>query len=178
MQKKLIRKKMTNRSLIAVFLLLNLLIGSQLLAHQKKEAITRVIFNERTSSIEIIHRFSLHDAEHASKQLFGISMDILKSAFSQKHFADYVIKNFTLKFLTGEAAELANVGFEIDGRYIWVYQETPLMKDIKGFAIGHSALHDIWPEHVNLINIERNKKVRSLVFKGTSGTQQITFNSE
>ena len=109
---------MTNRSLIAVFLLLNLLIGSQLLAHQKKEAITRVIFNERTSSIEIIHRFSLHDAGHASKQLFGISMDILKSAFSQKHFADYVINNFTLKFLTGGAAELANVGFEIDGRYI------------------------------------------------------------
>ncbi len=39
-------------------------------AHQQKIAITTVLFNPRTQNIEIMHRFNLHDAEHAVKALF------------------------------------------------------------------------------------------------------------
>ena len=37
----------------------------QAVAHQQKIAITTVLFNPRTENIEIMHRFNLHDAEHA-----------------------------------------------------------------------------------------------------------------
>ncbi len=155
--------------------LLSLLFNGQLQAHQKNEATTRVIFNERTANIEIIHRFTIHDAEHASKQLFGSTIDILHDHFSQKQFANYVSKNFTLKKLSGEPLIITHVGVEIAGAYLWIYQETPIIDTIKGFNIEHSALTEIWSSHVNLLNIERNKKVCSLVFKAPVKEQEICF---
>ncbi len=152
-----------------------LLFPRDLIAHQKKEAVTRVIFNERTGSIEIIHRFSIHDAEHASKKLFGTSTDILGNTFSQKNFADYVRSNFNLKRLSGQVLPLSNVGFEIAGPYLWVYQETALDEDFDGFYIKHGALTEVWPAQTNLVNIERNKEVHSLLFKGSIKEQKISF---
>ena len=156
-------------------LLLSVVTTGQLSAHQKKESITRIIFNQRNANIEIMHRFSLHDAEHSAKQLFGKTMDILGDTFAQKHFADYVNDSFTIKRLSGETLPLTLVGFEIEGRHLWIYQETPMQDAIKGLSITHGALRDIWPEQVNLVNIERNKKVRSLVFKGAVGELQVVF---
>jgi hypothetical protein len=161
--------------LLSTFLLISILTEGALLAHQKKEAVTRIIFNERTNNIEVIHRFMLHDAEHATKKVFGSTIDILGDAFSRKHFADYVKKNFSIKRLSGDSLNLADVGSEIGGRFIWIYQETPLQKDIKGLVITHGALGEIWPEQTNLVNIERQKQVQSLVFKGKSKAQKIIF---
>ena len=39
----------------------------QLSAHEMKSAITKVLFNQRTGNIEVMHRFYVHDAEHAVK---------------------------------------------------------------------------------------------------------------
>ena len=49
----------------------------QAVAHQQKIAITTVLFNPRTENIEIMHRFNLHDAEHAVKAMFKKTADIL-----------------------------------------------------------------------------------------------------
>ena len=54
-----------------------LLLAAPLSAHQQKEAITRVLFNPRTGNIEVMHRFLLHDAEHAVKELVDAKADIL-----------------------------------------------------------------------------------------------------
>ena len=81
-----------------------------------------------------------------------------------------------MKKLTGEPLPLKAVGFEIDGRFIWSYQETPIIKDLRGLVINQSALRDIWTEQTNLVNIERkDRKVRSLVFKGSAGEKSVVF---
>jgi len=153
--------------------------SSQLLAHQKKEAVTRILFNERLKTIEIIHRFLIHDAEHAAKKLLEKSADLIDDKVSQGQFADYVLDNFLIVKNTEVALELSTVGFEIDSRYIWIYQETALQSDIESLSITHNALRELWPEQVNLVNLEHtiehsadgsiegNKTVRSLVFKGS-----------
>ncbi|PCJ49746.1 MAG: hypothetical protein COA74_04660 [Gammaproteobacteria bacterium] len=149
---------------------------STLSAHQKKEAITRVIFNERLMTIEIIHRFSVHDAEHGVKKLFGKSADLIDDKKSQAQFADYVMQNFSMIKNVETALVLTSVGFEVDGRYLWVYQETALQSDISELSITHNALRDIWHDQVNLLNVERDKKVRSLIFRGSLDPQTIQFN--
>ena len=155
------------------------LMSGSLVAHQKKEAITRVIFNERTASIEIIHRFSIHDAEHAAKQLFGKSSDLIDDEASQKQFADYVTQQFNMSSLNAKSLPLTMVGFEVDGRFIWIYQETSLTTSIaaklKGLSIINNALREVWTEQVNLLNIERSKKIHTLVFRGSLDAQQATF---
>ena len=170
------------------------LMSSQLLAHQKKEAITRIIFNERLNNIEIIHRFLIHDAEHAAKILFGNSSDLIDSNDSQEQFANYVLENFSINKNSETLLSLTTVGFETDARYIWIYQETALQSDIESLLITHNALRELWSDQVNLLNVERTikaapegnaekhtegkKDVRSLVFKGSLSPKTLSLKTK
>ena len=46
------------------------LIAAPSMAHQLKSSVTTVLFNQRTHNIELMHRFYLHDTEHAVGSLF------------------------------------------------------------------------------------------------------------
>lgn len=156
-------------------MLLMFLVCGPALAHQKKEAITRVIFNERTGSIEVIHRFLLHDAEHAVKKIFDDKADIIGDEQTQKNFSKYIMDRFHISDAAGKEFKLQTVGYEVEGRHIWIYQEAPIRKNIKGLKIIHNALRDIWAKQVNLVNIERKKKIQSLLFTGQVGTLEVNF---
>lgn len=133
-------------------------------AHQQKEAITRVLFNPRTGHIEVMHRFLLHDAEHATRTLFGGEADLLGSAEARDRFEGYAHGRFSLEAQDGVAIELTPVGHEVEGRYLWVYAEAPIPEGLAALTITHGALRDVWPDQVNLVNVERGKKVQSATF--------------
>lgn len=135
-------------------------------AHQQKAAITKVLFNPRTGNIEVMHRFYLHDAEHAVRQIFGKDADIIGTTETQSIFADYVSERFGLK--SGEVElPLSPVGFEIERAFFWVYQETPMVDDIRDLTIKHNALRDVWPQQVNTVNIEGLDEVKTATFSGS-----------
>ena len=144
-------------------------------AHQLKEAVTKVVFNELSEFIEVTHRFSLHDAEHSARQLFGVTMDMFKNPMSQRHFADYVAGSFKLAKLDGTELALSFIGHEIDGRYIWIYQELPIDMALEGLQVELPALTEIWPDQTNLVNIEKAGEVYSKVFTSGTGEQKIPF---
>ena len=148
-------------------------------AHQQKAAITRVLFNERTGNLEVMHRFNMHDAEHAVRQLFrkthGKSADIIGDEQTQKNFADYVTQRFHVSTGTGETIALAYVGYEIEGQHFWVYQEAPIPSKIKALNMQHDALRDIWQQQSNQVNIEGKGKLQTLVFDGKRSKQRIEF---
>jgi hypothetical protein len=156
-----------------VLLLLLLLAAANSAAHQQKEAITRILFNSRTDNIEVMHRFLVHDAEHAVKALRKSDADILDSREDQKYFADYVHTNFAIADQEGRSMQLRPVGHEIEGRFFWVYSETAIPKDINILTLRHSALLDLWPEQVNLVNVEQEGSVRSATFMRGSGELKI-----
>lgn len=147
-------------------------------AHEQKAAITRVLFNPRTENIEVMHRFLLHDAEHAVKLIFGGSADILEDDATRARFADYVYRRFTIAHADEAPLALAEIGYEIDGRYLWVYQETPIPADADALTISHGALRDIWPDQVNLVNVERGDALRTVTFHGPATTLNVDFGSD
>jgi hypothetical protein len=150
-----------------------LLVVTQAGAHQQKEAITRVLFNPRTSNIEVMHRFLLHDAEHAVKKLRNSDADILGSETDREFFSEYVHANFTMADQDGRHLLLSPVGNEIEGRFLWVYSETPIPQDVESLTLSHSALLDLWSQQVNLVNVERDGKVRSATFM--QGSRELTI---
>lgn len=164
----LCRPGLTARLLPTLFaaslLLLTLLPASPLGAHQQKEAITRVLFNPRTGHIEVMHRFLLHDAEHAVRKLFGGKADVLGSAEDRNRFERYVHSRFSMQDPDGAVISLAPVGNEIDGRFLWVYAEAPIPEGLTALTLSHDALRDVWSEQVNLVNVERDGTVRSATF--------------
>ncbi len=161
------------RAVIGVVWLLLALGSFSVSAHQQKEAITRVLFNPRTGNIEVMHRFLVHDAEHAMQALFGETANLLASVPDQERFASYVLARFSLLDQDAAPLPLTPVGHELDGKHLWVYAETPVPEHLTGLTITHSALRDIWQDQTNLVNVERDGEVRSAIFAG--GSREITI---
>ena len=150
-------------------------------AHQQKTSISTVLFNPRTNNIEIMHRFRVHDAEHAVKEILGKDADIIGSKKTQKQFADYAHQRFNLFDSDEQPLPLKMVGVELDGKFFWVYQETTLStltsrpNQFDNMTIRHDALRDLWPEQVNTINVEGKGKLQTLTFADSVELLKLTF---
>lgn len=151
------------------------MLSSPLLAHQQKAAISTVLFNPQTSNMEVSHRFYLHDAEHAVKRIFGKKADILASEKTRQQFADYVQERFAMYNQDDKQIALKAVGHEIDGKFLWIYQETAQPTNLQNLQIRHDALRDIWPSQTNTINVEGKGKLQTLTLEGNVKLAEIHF---
>jgi len=153
-------------------LLCLLLLGSLASAHQQKTAVTRILFNPNTNNIEVMHRFFVHDAEHAATVIFGARQTLLESAESRQLFSSYVMNRFSIEVSdsagNSQELQLDYVGEEMDGQFLWVYQEIAQQDDISQMTVVNLALRDVWPDQANLVNIERDGKTVSLQFEGNA----------
>ena len=161
-------------------LLLALLLASQsaVFAHQKKEALTEVLFNTRSGNLEVMHRFLLHDAEHAVRLLQDSDADIIADEKAREEFAQYALERFTLLGDDGDTLKLEYVGYELDNAFIWIYQEVALPAKMQNLGVIHNVLRDIWPEQNNLVNIERDKNIQTLNFNGSTEWLSVQFEGE
>ncbi|MBL4580957.1 MAG: hypothetical protein JKY29_03985 [Gammaproteobacteria bacterium] len=169
-----------NRPRAAVLALLTLLccLGSSLsAAHEQKTAVTRILFNSSTGNIEVMHRFFIHDAEHAAGLVFGEAQNLMESADSRKLFSSYVMNRFAIAVENsqGETSELSleYVGEEIEGQFLWVYQEAGQLPDISALSVVHLALRDVWPDQANLVNVEKDGQIYSLSFADSAESLRV-----
>ena len=152
-----------------------ILMSSLVSAHQLKSSITTVLFNQRTNNLEVMHRFYLHDSEHAVQHLYNKQADLNKDAQTQQQFADYVKEQFKLKSLADRPLALESVGHQIDGKFFWVYQEMQIPQDVKGLKMSHGALRELWPAQVNMVNIEGKGEIKTLTFTGEDQWLSASF---
>ncbi len=157
--------------LIASFFLC-LCLWSPAKAHEQKVAITQILFNPNTGNIEIAHRLNLHDAEHAVQEGWG-EADLTSDPENLERLTHYVRGNFFL--YDGERLlESKKVGAEIDGIYVWIYDELPIPKKrIKVLTVDNTILRDVWPDQSNLVNLELGNFRESVFFSGDDREKQI-----
>jgi len=146
-------------------------------AHEQKTAVTRILFNDSTGNIEVVHRFFIHDAEHAAGVVFGEAQNLMESADSRKLFSNYVMNRFAIaaEDFRGETTELnlEYVGEEIEGQFLWVYQEAEQLQDLSALSVVHVALRDIWPDQDNLVNVEKDGQIYSLSFADSAESLRV-----
>jgi len=145
-------------------------------AHQQKAAETTVMFNKRSGNLEVMHRFYLHDTEHAVQSLFDKNADILDLDKTQKQFANYVASQFLVRTLADESLPLTSVGYEVGGKFFWVYQETEIPNKLEGVKLFNGALRELWPTQINMVNIEGKGQVRTLYFSDNKDWLVTQFN--
>ena len=177
MSPKIDLKALSNHKVFLSIALLVIALPASISAHQQKHAVTRVLFNPNTDNIEVMHRFFIHDAEHAASEIFGERQTLLESEQSRELFSSYVINRFSISagYDSGEeeALQLQYVGAEVDGQFMWVYQEIPASREITSMTIVNLALRDVWSDQSNLVNIERGGEVYSLTFDGSADELRI-----
>jgi hypothetical protein len=150
--------------LLPIIATIAVLVSCGVQAHQQKIAISTILFNPSTSNIEVMHRFNMHDAEHAVREIFGKDADIIDSTATQQQFSEYVNQRFAMYNQGGEVLPLTLVGHELDGKHFWVYQETLQPTELQHLTVRHNALRDLWPSQVNTINIEGKGELQTLTF--------------
>lgn len=163
------------RNLLKCLFAVALLFSLESYGHQQKTAISTVLFNPRTQNIEVMHRFYMHDAEHAVREIFGKDADILANTDTQKQFSEYVAQRFSLFNQKGESMLLSDVGFEVEGKFFWVYQETPQMDSLENMTVKHDALRELWPTQVNTVNVEGKGNIRTLTFDENTELLEVSF---
>lgn len=163
---------------VVLMLTLFMMVGSAA-AHQLKSAVTTILFNDRTGTIELMHRFVLHDAEHAVGALFNKRQaDIHTDEETRALFAAYALEAFQLATPEGKPLELDAVGYQVEGRDFWVYQETAIPTNLKGLAVRQKALQELWSEQQNLVNIEGKGEIKSLQFNAQDEWLKVSFTNE
>lgn len=161
------------RNALAVFLIS--LCSFSAFAHQQKTAFIEILYNQRSEQIEVSHRFELHDAEHAVGQLFGGGADILASEETQRAFYQYATQSFSISRGDGTELDLENLGFEIEGKYFWVYQIAPIEPELTTLRLSSTVLQELWADQANWVNVKRDGEVETAVFEGSQNQIQISF---
>ncbi len=146
---------------LASALLLVLFTANSSFAHQQKETYISLLFNQRSGKLEVSHRFLLHDAEHGLARVIDGAGDLSVDETTQKLFFDYVQTQFKARTQNDEDIELSPVGYEVEGKYFWVYQEANI-PNTESLKLKHSALHELWPAQTNHINVEKDGWVKSV----------------
>lgn len=162
----------------AIIFSLLLFSSHQASAHKIKTAFSIILFNDRTENIEVVHRFYLHDAEEAVWELFDKKADIIGSDKTQAIFTEYVTNKFELKNQTGKTIPLDTLGYQNDGGYFWVYQETPYQPDLTKMYIKQDSLKDIWSQQYNVVNIEGLDEVYTLNFSDSDEWLSISVKNK
>ncbi len=145
------------------------------LAHQQKSTFIEVLYNQRSGSMEISQRFDLHDAEHAVRQIFDARADILGSLETQTSFYEYAVQNFSMERPDGSTIALESIGFEIEGKFFWVYQTAPLEPELSKLRLSSTVLQDLWADQVNWVNVERDGEIQTAVFQAHDNLIDISF---
>lgn len=186
MMKRMIAKSLLvllrrRKSFAVITGMLSIMFMGSVWAHEQKTAVTRILFNPNTQNIEVMHRFLIHDAEHAAGQIFGIGQDLLESEDSRALFSSYVINRFSIEalFVSGESLDLdlTYIGAEVDGQFLWVYQETSTIEEVAAFTMVNMALRDVWPDQSNLVNVEKGGEVFSVLFDGGAEVKTLKLDS-
>ena len=144
-------------------LLMALLLAVPAAAHQQKITISTVSHNPRTEMLEIVHRITLHDAEHALKSLGVKAPDIINDAESRRAFATYITKRFSIT-RDGQPVGLLLLGSEIESGSLFIYQEAPSPGRGSLLRISSQILTDISPRQENRVNLGAGTKVETLIF--------------
>ncbi len=142
-----------------------LLFAPLLFAHRTPEGLTTIERNPNTDTIEITHRFHLHDAEEAMQIILSDENLTLESIEGRAKLALHVETAFQL--IDGESnvpVPLLLVGAQIEGDNVLVFQEyaNDLPQLLK---ITHDALRDAFLQQVNTLNVKLDSRIRTLVFR-------------
>ncbi|QTD56898.1 DUF6702 family protein [Parasphingorhabdus cellanae] len=155
---------------LLMVLLMALSLAVPAAAHQQKITISTVSHNPRTEMLEVVHRITLHDAEHALKSLGVRAPDIVADMDNRRAFAKYVAERFTIS-VEDEPVDLMLLGSEIDAGSLFIYQEMPSPARGSELQISSQILTDISSRQENRVNLGVGTKVKTLIFRAGDGFQ-------
>lgn len=154
-----------NKNMMQQLFTLILLAFLNVSAHPIHVSLTFVNYNERTGSLEIVHKIFIDDFDQALLDKYGEKLQLgteWESAESEKYIRQYIEENFELK-LNGKAQQPNYIGKESDLEAVWIYQEIENVADIQDLEVAHTALLELFDDQKNIVHLDYKDIKRSFL---------------
>ncbi len=142
-------------------------------AHRLKQATSRVVWQPSDHSLEVTHILHLHDAEQALSAQGLLDRPDLTPLKARALLALYASDHFKLFDLNEEAMDLQTIGAEIVRGRIYIYQEAELPARPDGLIVDNSILLDIYPNQVNMVNVNLSGQIKTLQFEAGDAPKRL-----
>jgi hypothetical protein len=140
-------------------------------AHRQKLTFTEISYNDSAHLLEVSHRIHLDDAEDAMAITGITDAPDLTSLRARALFALYVEAQFSIK-ITDASIALELLGAQIEGHYIYVYQQAEMLTAPAGpLLIKCEILRALFSDQSNHVNIALGDSVKTLTFSRNDGSK-------
>lgn len=146
---------------IALLPLVVALFSASASAHQLKFTETELRWRPNQQRLEVTHTVHLDDAMALLAQIGEPAGDLDIAA--EARLLHYVGQHFAVGH-HGEPVELTAVGAQIEGDYLWIYQERAMPVLLQGLEVRCDLLWDLFADAQNQVNFRVGDEVRTLRF--------------
>ena len=155
-----------------ILLLVGILFPPNLYAHRIPLVMT-TIEKMDDGKIGITHRFHAHDAISILGKDADVKSPNLEDIKNRAIFALYTRDNFLMAVkdqATGDITPraLKIVGAEIDGEYLFIYQELDASELPANAYLRSTLLSEVGDDWLSHVNVNTNGEIESLTFSGKS----------
>ena len=164
------------RRAVPVALLLLLLLPLLALAHAYHASIAEMRYNPARRQVEISIKVFIDDLEKALSQGQPAAVH-LDEPRAQTLAAAYLQRNLRIGTKPGEALSLQFVGLQREQDAYWLHARVslPAGRPLTSLRLRHTLLLDLFPDQMNIVNLEVGGKKQSALFRAGNEEQELRF---
>jgi hypothetical protein len=146
-------------------------------AHAYHATIMDVRYNPARQQLEVALKVFTDDFEQAlsAGQPTAISLGQSPRPLVTQLTTALLRKSLVFSAGPGEALPLQLIGLQKENDAHWLYCTIRLPRPLTGFTLRHRLLLDIFPDQMNIVNVEAGGKKQSQLFRNGEETQQLTW---
>jgi hypothetical protein len=153
-----------------------LIILLAVLVHPIHISVAEVRFSEDSKTFQLSQRIFVDDLEAAINKENSTSLDILKleDSVRNKILRRYLLAKIEIRF-DNKKTVLNYIGSEMEEGVCWVYFESAKTKSFKQITLKNVALFELFDDQSTIIQIEKDKTVKSFRLFGEKVEEIIVF---
>lgn len=161
-----------------IYFILVAIVSSSFVLHPIHVSVCDLEFDRGEKRLELTMRIFTDDLEkQIRKETGNKTMDILnppKEYSTDKLFEEYLNRHFQLE-VNGAAAAYKYLGHEVEAGSVYCYMMVPEIKELSSLTIFNDILLDIFDDQVNLIHVEVDGGIQTMMFKEGSPESELIF---
>lgn len=156
----------------AALLCLGLAVAMPAQADRERLSVSNVAWSAPAQTLEITHRIHLHDAQQALVRAGLLDEPDLTPLRNRAQLALFVGEQFRLAVEDNDIA-LDILGAEIDGNYVYIYQQAEMLAAPDALYIESNILRTVFSDQSNHVNVTLSDTVQTLIFAPGDGIKSV-----
>lgn len=145
--------------------------------HKFYVSVTEMEYRTKKKSLQMITRVFTDDFEDVLQGRYSKSLYLSKEnehPQAEAYIEKYVLQKMQVK-VNGKLQELNYVGKEYENDMVLLYIEAENVPEVQTIEVENTLLFDFFPEQKNIVHVEVNNEIKSLLLYRGEEKGQINF---